>query len=102
MLLRAFFLAVIGMLVGGGPALADGYLQGRQESGSCCFWSGFYVGVHGGYASGTLLPPTRNAGLAPDILSKPDVLLDAEEPVRRHLDIVAGLQPAEASGEADV
>jgi hypothetical protein len=34
---------------------------------SCCFWNGFYVGVHGGYASGTLLPPTRNTGLASDI-----------------------------------
>jgi opacity protein-like surface antigen len=67
MVFRAFFLAVIGILVGGGPALADGYLQGRRESGSCCFWNGFYIGVHGGYASGTLLPPTRNTGLASDI-----------------------------------
>jgi outer membrane immunogenic protein len=55
----------IAMLIGAGAARADGSLKGGPWPGPCCSsWSGFYVGVHGGYGWGTLIPPSVDTGLS--------------------------------------
>jgi len=66
MITRLVFL-LVALVLNSGPLQADGYPGGRPASGSCCRWTGFYVGAHGGYAWGGLIPPTQETGLASEV-----------------------------------
>src|SRR5262245_56485119 len=59
-------LLIVAVLLSTGSLRADGY-NGGPASGPCCRWTGFYVGVHGGYAWGTLIPPTQETGHATEV-----------------------------------
>jgi outer membrane immunogenic protein len=65
MLFRVLSFAIIGMLFSTGSARADAYL--KDSRAPCCSWNGFYIGVHGGYAWGTLIPPSQDTGHASEI-----------------------------------
>lgn len=42
--------AGLALALAGTPANADGYVRGSVKDAPCCdSWSGFYVGIHGGY-----------------------------------------------------
>src|SRR5262245_30756388 len=51
-----------GILIEAGSARADGPPRGDVWRGSCCSWTGFYIGAHGGYGWGTLIPPSGADG----------------------------------------
>jgi opacity protein-like surface antigen len=66
MAFRFVFGLAVASLVGMGSAQADGYAKGGPGP-ECCRWTGFYVGAHGGYGWGALIPPTQETGLAREV-----------------------------------
>jgi opacity protein-like surface antigen len=66
-MINRLVLLIVAVVASTGSLRADGYVNRGPASGPCCRWSGFYVGAHGGYAWGSLIPPTQETGLATEV-----------------------------------